>query len=163
MPPLTSVKPKFHLSPFVLTPWIISSNPAVSTTPFIQVSSMSPLQPRPRPWAKGLPPNCLVNPWKVGSPEPSSLSPLPHTPPHGGWTSRQGRTFHSLTLHIYPLSIPPSNILPLSIFTTTPQLRFCHPLPGHLQLLLVDLTSFYFPLLCDLHTVSKLYFITRDF
>ena len=54
MPPLISVKPKLHLSPFVLTPWIISSNPAMSTMPFIQVSSMSPIQPRPRPWTKGL-------------------------------------------------------------------------------------------------------------
>ena len=85
LPPLTSVKPKFDLLLLVLTPWMISCNPAVSTMPFIQVSSMSPLQPRPRPEPKGLPPTCLVNPWKVGSPEPSSLSPLPHTPPHGGW------------------------------------------------------------------------------
>ena len=64
LPPLTSVKPKFDLSLLVLTPWMISCNPAVSTMPFIQVSSMSPLQPSPRPEPKGLPPNCLGQPLK---------------------------------------------------------------------------------------------------
>lgn len=111
LPPLTSVKPKFDLSLLVLTPWMISCNPAVSTMPFIQVSSMSPLQPRPRPEPKGLPPNCLGQPLKGWLSRTKLL--ISSSSYSSSWrleapASRQSRTFHSLTLHIYPQAVLPS-------------------------------------------------------